>query len=437
MAFRNFDQTQLSRRSLFRSGALVGVGALASGLPASTALFAHDAGGEFPALAQFAKKYVSEGKVANLLITLGMGAQDDHAHTVGGGKLGFSSEANVGLDTLYRIYSMTKPVTGIATMMCIEDGHFTLDTPLAELLPAFADMKVLKKADGPLTDTVPAQKPITIRQLLTHTSGLSYIIDAKGPLLAAYARGGLVGGRVTRLPIPGVPDVRGAPSLEAFADRLSTLPLVAQPETKWIYSASFDLLGRVIEVASGMEFQNFLQTRIFDPCGMTSTFFTLPEGDRARMTDNYGFLGQMPIPIDPGASSIYLDEPEFASGGGGLLSTPRDYDRFLRMLLGFGTLDSVQISESETIRTAVSNLLPAGVDTAGTWVDGEGFGAGGRTKNGRFGWGGAAGTLAAVDYNLDLRAGLYTQYMPPETYPIREEYIRALTADMQATAAAA
>ena len=426
----------LSRRSLMRSGAWMGVGAFAAGLPGAGGLLAHDVGADFPALDKLTRSYVSQRKVANLLVTLGRG-QDDHFHSVGGGTLSLASDARVNEDTLYRIYSMTKPITGMATMMCIEDGHFTLDTPLAEILPAFSDMRVLTRPDGPLNDTVAADTPMTIRQLLTHTSGLSYIIDAKGPLLAAYAKNGLVGGRVSRIPIPGLPRVDEAPSLEAFADRLATLPLVAQPGTKWVYSASLDLLGRVIEVVSGLSFEGFLKSRIFEPCGMDSTYFTVPKSERARLTTNYGFIGTMPFPIDPGESSIFLDKPAIPSGGGGLVSSPRDYDRFLRMLLGYGRLDTVQVMESDTVRSGVSNLLPSGVDTSGSWIAGEGFGAGGRSTKGQFGWGGAAGTLAAVDFGLNLRTGLYTQYMPPETYPMRQEFIAALASDLQAMEAAA
>jgi CubicO group peptidase (beta-lactamase class C family) len=358
-------------------------------------------------------------------------------HTIGGGTLAFSSDAQVGIDTLYRIYSMTKPITGVATMMCIEDGLFGLDTPLAEILPAFADMRVLMRADGTLDETIAADTPITIRHLLTHTAGFSYGIMAKGPLLDAYIRNGIIGGRVSRNPIPGMPIMEDASSLEAFADGLAGLPLIAQPGTKWNYSVSLDLLGRVIEVASGLRYEDFLKTRIFEPCGMNSTYFKVPTSERARMTTNYAFLGPIPLPLDPGENSVYLDEPGIPSGGAGLVSTARDYDRFLRMLLGYGRIGDVQVMSSETVRSAVSNLLPEGVDTAGSWVEGEGFGAGGRSKDGRFGWGGMAGTLAAVDFRLGLRVGLYTQYMPPETYPIRQQFLRALANDLQAMAIAA
>ena len=436
MAFRAFDAPTVSRRSLFRSGAFLAAGAAAASIPASSRLLAHGVDAQFPELAKMTSKYVSEGKVANLLVAIGRGLED-MAHTVGGGTLAFDSSAEVGMDTLYRIYSMTKPITGMATMMCIEDGHFELDTPLADILPAFSDMRVLKTPDGALDDTVAVDTPITIRHLLTHTAGLGYIISSKGPLLDGFVRNGLTGGRVSRMTLPGFPEVTPAPSLEEFADRLATLPLVAQPGKKWIYSASIDLLGRVIEVASGMDFEEFLKARIFVPCGMDSTYFAVPMSERARMTTNYGFLGNMPLPLDPGPNSVFLDAPAFPAGGGGLVSSPRDYDRFLLMLLGKGQIGSLQVMEKSTVELGTSNLLPEGVDTAGSWVANEGVGAGGRSKNGQYGWGGAAGTLAAVDFNLNIRTGLYTQYMPPEKLPIREEFIRALTADLMAMKATA
>ena len=420
--------TSIDRRA-FLAHAALSSGFVATSLALPAGVLAHDVGSSFPRLTALVDRYLSERKVANLLVTLGNG-QEDHMHTVGGGKLAFRSDSEADENSIYRIYSMTKPVTGIATMMLIEDGAFGLDTPLADILPAFADMRVLTRANGPLNETVAAERAITIRHLLTHTAGLSYIIEAKGPLRRAFVERGLTGGRVTRLPIPGLSGGPDAPSLEVMADRLAQLPLIAQPGTKWAYSASFDLLGRVIEVASGMPFDRFLETRIFAPLGMTSTGFTVARADRQRLTDNYGVLNGTPIPIDPAGASIFLDEPSFPAGGGGLVSTPKDYDRFMRMLLGYGTLDGTQVMEEATVRTAVSNLLPEGATTAGTWVAGQGFGAGGRVTNASFGWGGAAGTLASVEFGLNKRVGLYTQYMPPETYPLREEFIAALMADL-------
>ncbi|GMN04079.1 serine hydrolase domain-containing protein [Erythrobacter sp. MTPC3] len=431
MAFRNFDTTDLSRRTLFRGGGYLAAGAAMAALPFGRSLLAHDVSQTWPTVAALADKYVSERKVANLFLTFGNG-QEPHAHTVGGGTLGFGRPAQVDENSLYRIYSMTKPVTGMAIMMLIDDGVLGLDQPLHDVIPAFRDMQVLVDPAGSLADTVPAAKPITIRQLLTHTAGLGYLITSKGPLLEAYQQNGLVGGRVSRIPIPGIPIVTPAPNLEEWADRLAGLPLMYQPATKWSYSCSIDLLGRVIEVASGMGFEEFLSERIFTPCGMDSTWMTVPTSELSRMTDNYGILGGFPLPLDPAEATIYTDAPSVPSGGGGLVSSPRDYDRFLRMLLGYGTIDGTEVMSEMAVRVGTSDLLPKTVDTTGSWIAGEGHGAGGRVVNGTFGWGGAAGTLAAVDYNLGLRTALWTQYMPTDTYPIREEFLAALQKDTAA-----
>lgn len=432
MAFREFDSLQLSRRSLLRgSGCLAAGGALAT-LPLSGSILrAHDASAMWSNVAAMTESYLRSNKVPNLLVAFGRG-QDATAHTVGGGTLSFRSGQQVDLDSLYRIYSMTKPITGMATMMLVDEGKIGLDQPVAEILPEFSNMQVIVDPEGSLDNTVPAERPITIRHLLTHTAGLGYIIGVKGPLLAAYVQNGLVGGRVSRLPIPGLPEVTPAPDLATWSERLASLPLVAQPGKKWIYSASIDLLGRVIEVASGQDFETFLQQRMFEPCGMSSTFFTLPESEISRMTTNYGVNEMLPVPlpIDPAASSIYLDKPSIPSGGGGLISSARDYDRFLRMLLGYGKIDGRRVMGELAVRVGTSNLLPKSVDTSGSWIAGEGHGAGGRSTGTSFGWGGAAGTLANVDFGLDMRVGLFTQYMPAEAYSIRAEFMSAVERDL-------
>lgn len=430
MAYREFTAPDVSRRALLRGGGYLAAGAAMSTLPFGRGLLAHDVSESWPTVAAMAEKYVAERKVANMFLTFGW-RQEDHAHTVGGGTLSLDTEAQVDENSLYRIYSMSKPITGMAIMMLIDDGLLALDQPLYDVLPAFTDMQVLVDPEGSLDNTVPADKPITMRQLLTHTAGLGYLITSKGPLLKAYQEKGLVGGRVSRLPIPGIPTVTPAPGLEVWADRLAELPLMYQPATKWSYSCSIDLLGRVIEVASGMEFEAFLKERIFDPCGMSSTYMTVPESEIGRLTTNYGIVG-VPLPIDPAESSIYLDPPKVPSGGGGLISSPKDYDRFQRMLLGYGMLDGTKVMGETAVRVGTSNLLPETVDLTGSWMVGQGHGAGGRSVGNTFGWGGAAGTLAAVDFGLQLRSALWTQYMPTEAYPIRDEFLAALEADLSA-----
>lgn len=341
----------------------------------------------------------------------------------------------VDIDTIYRIYSMTKPVTGMAAMILIGEGKMQLDQPIADFLPEFKEMTVLVDPAKSL-DAVPAKNAITVRHLLTHTAGLGYTIITKGPLLQAYLENGLAPGAVTKMDIPGVPKPAPTPDFKTFSERLAKLPLIAEPGTKWSYSLGLDLLGRVIEVVSGMEFGAFLQSRIFDPLKMNSTYFQVPKSEIHRFTTNYGILFGTSIPIDPAGDSVYLDKPIFPSGGGGLASTARDYDRFLHMLMNFGELDGQRIMAPVTAKLGMSNLLPAGVDVSGTWVDKAGYGAGGRSglgqQAGSFGWGGAAGTNAFVHTRLKLRATGMTQYMPSDLLPFQRQFPEWVMADIMA-----
>lgn len=439
MAFREFEDPQISRRALLRGGAWLGAGATLAGAPLGRIALAKDAvvAGGWTNVAGLVDKYVGPGKVANMVAAMGWGQKYPTYISRGTLVLGGTVRANA--DTLYRIYSMTKPITGMAAMMLIDEGKLGLDQPLAEILPEYASMKVLKRAEGPVEETVPAERPITIRQLLTHTAGLGYNIVQKGPIKHAYERYGLLPGQVSRFPIPGFGDYATVKGLDEFAKRLARVPLVYQPGTKWSYSVSLDLLGRVIEVASGMSFDRFLKTRIFDPCGMTSTWFRVPESEVGRFTTNYAVLGQVLMPVDPGGASVYLDAPAFPFGGAGLVSSPRDYDRFLKMLAGLGAIDGKRVMSEAAVKLGTSNLLPQGVSTDGTYAAGGGFGAGGRVglgdQAGTYGWGGAAGTVALVNVKLGLRASLYTQYMPSEAYPVHGDFPKAVLADLAAMAA--
>ncbi|MBU1606677.1 MAG: beta-lactamase family protein, partial [Alphaproteobacteria bacterium] len=381
MAYREFDSHQLSRRSLLRGGAMIGAGAAFAGLPGA-GLSAQPAAqhGQWPAVAAMVDKYVGERKVANMAATLGWGQRDPLV--IAKGTLAIGQAATAGIDSLYRIYSMTKPITGMAAMMLIDDGKLGLDQPLAEILPAFADMQVQRTYDGSVTDLVPAVRPITIRQVLTHTAGLGYNIVQKGPISKLYVERGIVPGQVSRIPVPGFGRAEAVRGLDNFADRLAQVPLVLQPGSKWSYSVGLDLMGRVIEVASGMSFEAFLRERLFEPAGMTSTFFRVPQSEVGRFTTNYGIVASVPVPIDPARASIYLDEPSFPYGGAGLVSSPRDYDRFLRMLLGYGMLDGKRIMGELAVRVGTSDLLPETAVTKGTWIEGQGFGAGGRVTDG-------------------------------------------------------
>jgi CubicO group peptidase (beta-lactamase class C family) len=424
----------VSRRALLGGFALGGAGLM---LPGAALAWKADGGAAYPATAAFIEGFVDRRELAGTLAAIGKG--QGALDVFGAGTQAMDSARAVDGDTIWRLYSMTKPVTGIAAMILIEDGKLKLDQPIADILPAFAKMKVQNTPDGSLTDVRDAKTLITVRHLLTHTAGLGYGIVQKGPLRDAYNEQGILGGQVSRLPIPGLPASKPAPSLAEFADRLAKLPLVHEPGTQWSYSVGLDLLGRVIEVVSGQPFDLFLKARLFDPLGMKSTGFQVAAADVGRLSTNYAPFGGALLPIDPATSSIYLDKPPIPYGGGGLVSTARDYDRFLAMLLGEGETDGVRILKPETARLAMSNLLPAGASTKNSFVEGEGFGAGGRvslptspTGEGIFGWGGAAGTIGFVDRKRGCRVGGYAQYMPAEALPFQRDFGKNFYKDVMA-----
>ncbi len=419
----------LSRRRFL---ALAGGAGAALALPAA-AVRARGAEALPTAHALIARR-VAAGRMAGGLAALGRGDGPLVTAAAGGLMRGGLVEPDAG--TLWRLYSMTKPVTGMAVMQLIEDGRLALDQPIAELMPEWADPRVQLSADT--LDARPARGPITVRHLLTHTAGLGYVIVTKGPLLAEYVRLGLNPGAVSRMAIPGVPNVPNAPSLEAFSQRLATLPLIAEPGARWSYSVAYDLLGRVIEVASGRPFDLVLRERLFEPLGMDETYFQVPRDKTDRLATSYAALGGLLIPVDPGANSVFTDKPAFPYGGAGLVGTAADYDRFLRMLLGGGALDGERVLTKATADLALSNLLPEGADTRGTFVAGQGFGAGGRVvltpepggpSKGSFGWAGAAGTIGGIDRARGLRLGGYTQVLPAEAADFQGPVTRALIAD--------
>ena len=430
-----FDDLAFSRRSLFGNAALLGLGAAF----APHAVLAKPlAAARFPNVTAMVDGYVSKRKVPGMLAALGFGTEQ--ATVIARGTEGFNDRDAQSLDTLYRIYSMTKPVTGMAAMTLIDAGKMSLDQPLSDILPKFAKMQVQVTPDGSITDLRPAKTPITIRMLLTHSAGLGYGIIQKGPIKAAYEAAGVIPGQVSKIPIPGLDRGKPVGSLTLFADRLAELPLVYEPGTQWSYSVALDLLGRVIEVVSGKPFDVYLQDRLFGPLGMTSTWFQVPASQIHRLSTNYAVVGGTPLPIDPGEASIFAEKPPFPMGGAGLVSSPRDYDRFLRMIANYGKLDGKRVMSERAIRTGTSNLLPPGASTAGTFANGAGFGAGGRVglgdAAGTYGWGGAAGTVALVDLKRGMRGSLFTQYMPSEAYPVHAEFPTAVLADLKAMTAA-
>jgi CubicO group peptidase (beta-lactamase class C family) len=422
-------QAMIGRRGFLTwGGQLAAAGAIGALAPTRALARATDL---YPTVRAQLESYVSSGKLPGLLATIGRAAGMPNVVAVGTQGLGETTPVNI--DTLWRIYSMTKPITGIAAMILVDEGKMKLDQPIADFLPEFANMTVLTDPDKNL-NAVPAKTQITLRHLLTHTAGLGYSIITTGPLLKAYLDNGITPGIVSRFPIPGQPTSAPTPDLKTFSERLAKLPLIAEPGTKWSYSISLDLLGRVIEVASGMDFEAFLKTRIFEPLKMNSSYFQVPQSETKRFVSNYAPVNGVLFPIDPASTSIYLNKPAFAFGGAGMVTSARDYDRFLNMLANYGELDGVRVMSTAAAKLAMSDLLPSGVSTDGTFAAGAGFGAGGRVgkgaNDGVFDWGGAAGTVAFVDPRSKLRAICMAQYMPSNVYPIHSDFAKWVQKDL-------
>ena len=383
----------------------------------------------YPAVQAFADALVRDGKVPGIAIAIGEG--DGAPRWITAGKTGLAArDPAVTPDTLWRIYSMTKPITGVAAMILVDEGKLRLDQPLADFFPEFAHSRVLT---DPLKgmETRRATGEITIRELLTHTAGLDYAILTNTPAKKELERQGMVPAQVNAAYEARLRPLRPA-TLAAFAQRAAAAPLVADPGTTWSYSMGLDVLGAVIERASGMPFDAFVQRRILDPLGMRSTFWQVPAAQGGRLATDYGVKGladrawpgvmspatDQLVLVDPAASSVFLEKPALPFGGAGLVSTARDYDRFLHMLLNDGRLGRVRILSAATARLAKSDLLPNGLAMSGFGPvpPGEtvGFGAGGFVTlrdvdgfgrgKGTYGWDGAAGSRAWVDPVRRVRA---------------------------------
>lgn len=404
--------------------------------------------------------YIRDDKMPGIVTSFGFG--NHPTIFLSAGKIADDAAApKTGPDTLWRVYSMTKPITGMAAMILVEEGKIKLDDPVSKYIPAFKTMKVRLREDT--LESAPAKNQITIRMLLTHTAGLGYNIITKGPLKDEYERRGITPGAVNADLEKVAGKVRPT-SLEEFANRTATLPLIAEPGTTWSYSIGLDVMGRVIEVASGMPFDRFVQQRIFDPLKMTSSFWTVPQSEVGRLATNYIFTraamtqfnasldvsnidAKARMPLDPAKTSIWLKPPSFPYGGAGLVMSARDYDRFLHMLQNYGELDGVRIMKPETAKLGMSNLLPTGVtfrsvaaSTGGNSGGPKmGYGAGGSVYledapggagKGTYGWGGAAGTVAFVDPGRQARGTIMVNYFPGETYALRAEVLPALLTDL-------
>ncbi|QIG78450.1 serine hydrolase domain-containing protein [Stakelama tenebrarum] len=428
-----------------------GLAGIAAAFLATTACIAQTGGQTAPVVSSapasvatqaLVERYVAQDKAPGVVIAYG--GRGDPVFASAGNIADGADAAAADPDSLWRVYSMTKPITGMAAMILVEEGKISLDQPVSDFIPGFAEMEVLTDPENSL-ETRPAAGPVTIRHLLTHTAGLGYNIITKGPLLDEYNRLGINPAAINVQQEVAFRRTRPE-TLAEFADRVATLPLIADPGTKWSYSIGLDVMGRVIEVASGMSFDQFVQQRLFDPLGMTSSYWTVPQSEVGRLSTNYFFVGDARTPVDPGDNSVFAQPPSFPYGGAGLVMSARDYDRFLHMLLNQGELDGVRVMRAETVRLAMSNLLPEGVyfqgvsgATGGATSGRMGFGAGGSVYlearpggagKGTYGWGGAAGTTGWVDPENGVRGTVMVNYMPSDKWPLRDDAVTAVYADM-------
>lgn len=345
-------------------------------------------------------------------------------------------------DTIVRVFSMTKPITTVAAMMLYEQGCFQLDHPVSRYLPAFADTPVW--SGGDITATVAQQTPMTIRQLMTHTAGLTYGFMQQNVIDAEYRGRGL--------------EQRRSVKLADWVDSLADIPLLCQPGSQWNYSVATDVLGRLVEIWSGLSLAEFFEAHICGPLGMVDTGFSVPADQTSRFAALYGpSSGQTMASVAAGGISHedrigglrliesadnndYLKPPEFFSGGGGLVSTMSDYARFCQMLMNRGELDGSRLLSRKTVEFMRLNQLPNNGDMASmgqpvwseTSYEGIGFGIGWAVvldpvkahiiaSVGEHHWGGAASTFFWLDPEEELFVIFLTQLIPSSTYPIRRE----------------
>jgi CubicO group peptidase (beta-lactamase class C family) len=331
-------------------------------------------------------------------------------------------------DTIFRIYSMTKPITSVALMMLYEQGYFQLNDPVDKFIPKWRNLRVYASGNYPLFLTIEPERPMMIRDLMTHMSGLTYHFMERTNVDAAYRQLGI-----------GV--VGGSGTLSEMIEKLALLPLEFSPGTRWNYSVSTDVQGYLVEIMSGMPFDEYLKTNIFDPLKMVDTAFYVPLEKIERFAALYSRQPDKKLMLvdDPGNSS-FSKPPSFLSGGGGLVSTAADYFRFCQMLINGGELEGVRILGRKTIELMTMNHLPNGQDMSKLSVstfsqvarEGNGFGLGfsihlGSDKSqvigspGEYSWGGAASTAFWIDPVEDLIVIFLTQFYPEGTFNFRNQ----------------
>ncbi len=360
-------------------------------------------GERLTAVTERMQQLVDEERLAGIVTIGARHGKVVHYEAVGYHDL--ASGTSIEKDAIFRIYSMTKPVTGVALMMLYDEGKFSLSDPLAKYLPEFAEMSVYTGVDeeGNLL-TEPAERMITIRHLMTHTAGLGYgTMMGNHPIDVAYSEANIFD-----------PDS----DLETFVQKVTRIPLKFQPGSVFNYSAAVEVQGRLVEVLSGERFGDFLKTRLFDPLGMVDTGFYVPAEKLERLAEVYHYDDSNALIAQElfGGAIRFDEDQRLQAGGWGLVSTAMDYLRFSQMLLNGGTLDGVRILSPATVKLMHTNHLPAGVTEMSPALGGQpgsSFGLdfaiiedpvenGTAYTKGEYYWGGAAGTWFWIDPVEDL-----------------------------------
>ncbi len=373
------------------------------------------------------QRYIKTGKLPGALLSVSRYGEPAYITVLGSADVGRG--VPLAADTIFRIYSMTKPLTSVAFMMLVEEGKVALDDPVHRYIPEWKDLGVFDAGTHRTGfATHPCTRPMQIVDLLRHTAGLTYGFQLRSNVDAAY-RAHKIG------------EIEKAGTLADMIETIAKLPLEYSPGDAWIYSIATDVLGYLVGVISGEPFEVFLQRRILDPLGMVDTGFHVSADKAARFAACYepDGTGGIRLQDDP-ATSSYLQPPSLVSGGGGLVSTAADYMRFGNALLNGGTLGGHRLIGRKTLDLMTANHLPGGASIAAmsrslfseAAYDGVGFGLGFATtldaartlmpgSAGDYFWGGAASTFFWVDPAEDIVAVFMTQLIPSSTYPVRRE----------------
>lgn len=384
----------------------------------------------------FQSKYVEAGRLPFALTLIERRGQV--AHLGFAGHMDVERGRPVQADTIFRIYSMTKPITSVAFMMLVEEGLVALDEPVHRYIPEWRNLEVYEAGFLGTFRTRRADRPMLIVDLLRHTAGLTYGFQQRTNLDAAYRK-------------LGIGELAKTGTLDSMVEGLSKLPLEHSPGSAWNYSVATDVLGYLVGKISGMPFEKFLQTRIFDPLNMIDTGFHVPAHKATRFASCYTVGPERRMILqDDATRSAYLQFPSFVSGGGGLVSTAQDYLQFCRMMLNGGSLNNTQFLSPKTIELMTANHLPGGQDLTQLSIAlfseasyaGIGFGLGfSTTMNvartmipgsvGEYSWGGAASTSFWIDPREELIVIFMTQFMPSSYYPLRRELRTLVYSAMQ------